>query len=177
MKKNYVAEIKRSMEYISKDKKTIFIGQAVDVPGNLIYKTLTGISSKKKIETPIFEDTQMGIATGLSLEGFIPINCYPRFDFFILALNQFVNHLDKINHLSSNQFKPFVINRVIVGAKKPINGGLQHTMDYTEAMKKMLKFTDVIELKDSDKIFNSYVSAFRKKKNTLFVEYSEKYVD
>ena len=31
--------------------------------------------------------------------------------------------------------------------------------------------------KDSDKIFNFYVSAFRKKKNTLFVEYSEKYVD
>ena len=39
----------------------------------------------------------MGMAIGLSLSGFIPVCCYPRFDFFILALNQAVNHLDKIN--------------------------------------------------------------------------------
>jgi len=141
--KNYVNEIKRSMKYLSKDKKSIFIGQAVDVPGNLIYKSLTEIPSSKKIEMPIFEDTQMGIATGLSLEGYITINCYPRFDFFILALNQFVNHLDKLNKLSSNQLKPFVINRVIVGSRKPIDGGLQHTMDYSIAMKKMLKFCEL----------------------------------
>ena len=177
MKKSYLAEIKKSMEFLSKNKNTIFIGQAVDVPGNLIFKSLTDIPSSKKIETPIFEDTQMGIATGLSLEGFIPVNCYPRFDFFILALNQFINHLDKINYLSSNQLKPFVINRVIVGSKKPIDGGMQHTMDYSKAMKKMLKFTNVVELKDTNKIYNSYLSAYKKRQNTLFVEYSEKYVD
>tara|TARA_B100000579_G_C22741716_1_gene809447 strand:+ start:69 stop:599 length:531 start_codon:yes stop_codon:yes gene_type:complete len=175
--KNYVSEIKRSMKYLSKDNKSIFIGQAVDVPGNLIYKSLIEIPSSKKIELPIFEDTQMGIATGLSLEGYITVNCYPRFDFFILALNQFVNHLDKINSLSSNQFKPFVINRVIVGSKKPIDGGLQHTMNYSLAMKKMLKFCKVVELKDSNKIFNQYKNAYLKKQNTLFIEYSEKYVD
>ena len=59
MKKSYLSEIKKSMEFLSKNKNTIFIGQAVDVPGNLIYKSLTDIPSGKKIETPIFEDTQI----------------------------------------------------------------------------------------------------------------------
>ena len=45
--KNYVSEIKRSMKYLSKDNKSIFIGQAVDVPGNLIYKSLIEIPSSK----------------------------------------------------------------------------------------------------------------------------------
>ena len=53
MKKSYLSEIKKSMEFLSKNKNTIFIGQAVDVPGNLIYKSLTDIPSSKKIETPI----------------------------------------------------------------------------------------------------------------------------
>ena len=45
------------------------------------------------------------------------------------------------------------------------------------AMKKMLKFCKVVELKDSNKIFNQYKNAYLKKQNTLFIEYSEKYVD
>ena len=46
----------------------------------------------------------MGISTGLALNGFIP-DCYPRFDFLILALNQLVNHLDKLDKMSSKQLK------------------------------------------------------------------------
>ena len=49
----------------------------------------------------------MGISIGLSLNGFIPVTANPRFDFFILSLNQLVNHLDKFEKISSNEFKPF----------------------------------------------------------------------
>ena len=38
----------------------------------------------------------MGMSIGLALNGYIPITCFPRFDFLILAFNQLVNHLDKI---------------------------------------------------------------------------------
>ena len=62
--------------------------------------------SKKKIETPVFEDAQMGMSIGLSLEGFIPITCFPRFDFLILAMNQLVNHLDKIRFMSRGEMRP-----------------------------------------------------------------------
>ena len=89
-----------------------------------------------KIELPVFEEVQMGISTGLALEGFIPITCYPRFDFLILAMNQLVNHLDKLRFLSNNSFQPRVIIRTSIGSKKPLNGGVQHTQNYTSIFRK-----------------------------------------
>ena len=79
---NYNSEIKRSMKMLSTNSKTIFLGQSVEVPGNLLFKSLEYVPSKKKLELPVFEETQMGLAIGLSLNGFIPVSCYPRFDFF-----------------------------------------------------------------------------------------------
>ena len=58
------------------------------------------ISEKKKIELPVFEEVQMGIAIGLAMEGYLPVTCYPRFDFLILAMNQLINHLDKVITMS-----------------------------------------------------------------------------
>ena len=165
---SYFDEIKKSMSFLSKQKKIIFLGQSVEVPGNLIFK-------KKKLEMPVFEETQMGISIGLSLNGFIPVTCYPRFDFFILSLNQLVNHLDKFEKISSHEFKPFVIVRVLVGAKKPIDAGLQHTQNYFKEIKSMLKYVDVINLKNKIEIYKSYKKAVKLKKSTVFVEYSEKY--
>ena len=109
--KKYKDELIRSMKYLSKDKRTIFLGQSVKYSGNAIFNTLKDVDDKKKIELPVFEDVQMGLSTGLALQGFIPITCYPRFDFLILAMNQLVNHLDKIRHMSFNEFKPRVIIR------------------------------------------------------------------
>ena len=107
--KNYKSEIIRSMQYLGSKKNSIFLGQSVGVPGNLIYGSLSKVPNKKKIELPVFEDTQMGMSIGLSLNGYLPISCYPRFDFFILSLNQTINHLDKLKIISSKEFNPFVI--------------------------------------------------------------------
>ena len=70
----YFIEIKNPW-FLSKQKNTIFLGQSVEVPGNLIFKSLQHIE-KKKLEMPVFEETQMGISIGLSLNGFIPVTCY-----------------------------------------------------------------------------------------------------
>ena len=164
----YISEIKKSMLLVSKHRNSLFLGQSVKVPGNLLYDSLSKISNSKKIELPIFEDTQMGISIGLSLNGFIPVTCYPRFDFFILSLNQTVNHLDKIKDISSNEFNPFVIVRVLVGSKKPMDAGLQHTQNYFQELKSMC-------LNNKKKIFKSYKECLKKKKSTIFVEYSELY--
>ena len=87
--------------------------------GNAIYNTLTEVPSKKKkkIELPVFEDTQMGMSIGLALNGFVPITCYPRFDFLVVAFNQLVNHLDKIKFMSEKQFNPKIIIRTSIGSK------------------------------------------------------------
>ena len=81
MKKyKYKDELIRSMKYLAKDKRTLFLGQSVKYSGNAIFNTLKEVDDKK-IELPVFEDVQMGISTGLALQGYIPITCYPRFDF------------------------------------------------------------------------------------------------
>ena len=74
------------MHHISKNNNAVFIGQTVSYPGSLIFSSLSKVSKDKRIELPLFEETQMGIAIGLSLSGFMPVCCYSRFDFFILAL-------------------------------------------------------------------------------------------
>ena len=119
----------------------------------------------------------MGISTGLALNGFIPVTCYPRFDFLILSLNQLVNHLDKIKDMSLGKLKAKVIIRTSIGSKKPLNGGPQHTQDHTIAIKKMLKNIEVVKLKKTNQIFKSYKKALKRKdmKSTLLIEYGDYY--
>ena len=106
------------MNFLSKKRDTLFLGQSVSYSGNAIFNTLKNVPIKKKIELPVFEDTQMGMSIGLALNGYVPITCYPRFDFLILAMNQLVNHLDKIRKMSRNEMKPKVIIRTSIGSKK-----------------------------------------------------------
>ena len=148
----YLKEINRSMKMLSNNKRTIFIGQSVKYPGSSIFESLKGIANKKKIELPVFEETQMGMSIGLALEGYIPISCYPRFDFLIIALNQLVNHADKINFLTNNQFNSKIIIRTIVGSTQPLNGGPQHTQDHTEAFRLLLDHINVVKLEKKEQI-------------------------
>ncbi len=93
----YSLELKKAMEMLAQDERVLFLGQTVGFPGSrFTYKTLKDIPLEKRIELPIMEEAQMGICTGLALGGYIPVSVYPRFDFVLLAANQFINHLDKI---------------------------------------------------------------------------------
>jgi pyruvate/2-oxoglutarate/acetoin dehydrogenase E1 component len=98
----------------------------------------------------------MGISIGLAMEGFIPVTCYPRFDFLILAFNQIVNHLDKIRLMTRQEFKPRIIIRTAIGAKRPLDGGPQHTQDYTEIFRKTLTEIKVVKLVNKNKIFTTF---------------------
>ena len=160
------------MNLLAKDEKTLFIGQSVMYSGNAIYNTLEQIDDHKKIELPVFEDVQMGISTGLALNGFVPITCFPRFDFLILACNQMVNHLDKIDYMSKGQMKPRVIIRTSIGPKEPLDGGPQHTADYTVAFENMLTNIKVVYLEEPEDIFPSYDKALNGNEHniTLLIE-------
>ena len=176
-KYKYKDELIRSMKYLAKDKRTLFLGQSVKYSGNAIFNTLKEVDNKKKIELPVFEDVQMGISTGLALQGYIPITCYPRFDFLILSMNQLVNHLDKIRHMSFDEFKPRVIIRTSIGSKKPLDGGVQHTQNYTKIFMNILKEVEVVNLIDPKNIFNEYKKALIRKdsKSTLLIENGDFY--
>ena len=126
----------------------------------------------------MFEDFQMGLSIGLALEGWIPINIYPRFDFLIIAANQITNHLANIRKVSDGKFRPRIITRVSVGAVKPLHPGPQHCQDHSEAMKLLCRGeVEVVQLKEKGMIFPEYQRALERDdfKPTILVEYSDLY--
>jgi|TARA_R110002020_G_scaffold46684_3_gene132790 pyruvate/2-oxoglutarate/acetoin dehydrogenase E1 component len=171
----YKDELIKSMEWLGKKENTLFLGQATAFSGHAISGTLTEVPKEKLIELPVIEEVQMGMCAGLSLEGYVPISIYPRFNFMILAINQLVNHIDKMKEMTKGMLVPKVIIRVAVGAKKPIDGGSQHTQDFTESLKHMLTDVKVVELKEPEQIFSTFKEAYDRNGSTLVIEWGDFY--
>ena len=79
------------MNWLANKRDTVFLGQACKVSGHAISSTLVEVPEEKRIELPVFEETQMGLSLGLALQGFVPVTIYPRIDFLLSAINQMVN--------------------------------------------------------------------------------------
>lgn len=175
----YLEEIKRSMLFLAENPKTIFLGQSVAYPGNAIYGSLKEVAPEKKIELPVFEETQMGMSIGLALEGFIPVSIFPRFNFLIIALNQLVNHLDKIPHISQGKLAPKVIIKVMVGSVRPLHPGIQHCSNFTEALLKLVTNIEIEDLTEPEMVFPAYKKALERKdgRSTVLVEYGDFYAE
>ena len=173
----YFDELKKSMNYLAENKKTIFIGQAVEVPGTAMSNTLSDINKKKLMELPVAEEMQMGITTGLALNGDIPVSIFPRWNFLLYAMNQLINHLDKVNVMSNNEFKVKTIIRTGIGSQRPLHPQFQHIGDFTEEVKKMCDSIEVIKLNEPEEIFPSYQKALTRKdsKSTILVEFGDFY--
>lgn len=175
----YELELKQAMSYLSRSKKVVFLGQAVEFPGTAMSSTLDGVDREKLIEMPVEEDLQMGIATGFALSGFIPVSIFPRWNFMLLAVNQIINHLDKLPLLLDTQSTPKVIIRTGIGSVYPLDPGPQHKGDFTDAFLSMCKNIEVIRLDNKEMIFPSYKKALLRNdgKSTLLIEWSDKYND
>ena len=171
----YKDELIRSMEWLSEKDDTIFLGQSVLYSGNAIYNTLNTLQSEKMIELPVFEEVQMGMSTGLALDGYVPISCFPRFDFLMRCMDALMNHLDKVKYMTENIFQPKVIIRTSIGAKFPLDGGIQHTRDYTQMMKDNLTEIDVVLLNEPEEIFPAFKKAYENEGSTMIVEQGDFY--
>ncbi len=165
------------MQYLSKKNNTIFLGQAVEVPGTAMSNTLKKIKKKKLYELPVAEEMQMGITLGLAMDGFVPISIYPRWNFMLLAINQLINHLDKFNVMNSNKIKPNLILRTGIGSEKPLFPQVQHVGDFSNAISRMTNKIEVIKLKTPAEILKNYKRAYSRKdgKFTILVEYGDFY--
>ena len=173
----YFDELKRSMEWLAEKPETIFLGQAVEYPGTAMTGTLAGVSKTKLLEMPVAEEMQMGISIGLAINGTVPISIYPRWNFLLLAANQLVNHLDKMKEISHGEFIPKVIIRTSIGSVRPLDPQIQHTGDFSEAFKLMLKNVEVIVLEEPEQIMPAFQKAFLREdgKSTILVEYGDYY--
>ena len=171
----YKDELIRSMEWLGEKDDTIFLGQSVKYSGNAIYNTLNTLKDSMKIETPVFEEVQMGMSTGMAMDGLVPISCFPRFDFLMRCMDSLVNHLDKMQIMTENTFEPKVIIRTSIGSTNPLNGGVQHTQDYTKVFKDILTEVDVILLNEPEEIFPTFQNAYENDGSSLIIEWGDYY--
>jgi pyruvate/2-oxoglutarate/acetoin dehydrogenase E1 component len=175
--KKYFDELTSAMNWLAKKDNSIFIGQAVECPGTAMFNSLKDVDPEKRIELPVFEDTQMGMSLGLALKGYKVISIYPRWNFLLCATNQLVNHVDKFPLIQSADNKNNIIIRTAVGSIRPLHPGHQHIGNFTEAYKKMLETVDVLEVKEVHEIMPAYQKAYERDDgiSTLVVEYMDFY--
>jgi pyruvate/2-oxoglutarate/acetoin dehydrogenase E1 component len=173
----YFDEMCRAMEFLARDQRTIFLGQAVACPGTAMSNTLKNVSRDKLLEMPVTEEMQMGVSIGLALGGHVPVSIYPRWNFLLLSVNQIVNHLDKLPIVSNGGYKPKVIIRTGIGSERPLHPQHQHIGDFTEAFRLMCKTIEVIRLDEPDQIFPAYKKALEREdgRSTIIVEYGDYY--
>lgn len=152
---------------LSADDRVRFIGQSVAYDGASIYDSLHGVPMQQRVEMPVIEDFQMGYSIGLALTGLIPVTIYPRMDFLLLALNQLVNHLDKMPHFG---YWPKVIVRTRVGSKTPLNAGPQHTQNHTMALTSMLEWVKVAMVQTAEDVRKAYHEAMTDQYSWVIVE-------
>jgi len=166
----YQEELTKAMTWLGEKSDTIFVGQSVVYPGNAMFKTLLGVPLEKRLELPVAEEMQMGLSIGMALTGKTVISIYPRFDFLLLAVNQLVNHLDKLEEFTHGQYHAKVIIRVGIGSKNPMYPGVQHCGDYTEVFSKMLKNVSVLKIDTPHSAWVFYYVAYRNPGNYLLIE-------
>jgi pyruvate/2-oxoglutarate/acetoin dehydrogenase E1 component len=171
----YIEELKRAMSLLAEHPKTMFIGQAVEYEGTGLYESLKHLPENKRIELPVAEYLQSGIANGMAIEGMIPISTFPRWNFLLMGADQIVNHLDKFITMSNGKCTPKVIIRVSVGSEKPIDPQCQHKGNFTEAFRSMLQNIEIIELMEPEDVVPAYETALNRNDgvSTILVEFAD----
>ena len=171
----YSQQLIKAMSLLSDNPKTLFIGQAVEYEGTGLYESLKHIPSEKRLELPVAEYFQTGLANGMAIEGMIPISVYPRWNFLLMGVDQIVNHLDKFKTMSMGKCNPKVIIRVAVGSEYPVDPQCQHKGNFTEAFRSMTKNIEVIELIRPTDVLPEYEKALNRDDgvSTILVEYGD----
>lgn len=163
------------MSLLADHPKTFFIGQAVEYEGTGLYDTLSHIPNDKRLELPVAEYFQSGLANGMAIEGSIPVSTFPRWNFLLMGVDQIVNHLDKFNSMSNGKLCPKVIIRVAVGSEYPVDPQCQHKGNFSTAFREMAPNIEIIELIEPEDIVPAYTKALTREDgvSTILVEFAD----
>ena len=163
------------MNWLATQDNVMFLGQAVCYAGTGCYESLTEVPADKKMEFPVAENLQIGVSTGMAINGMVPVSVVPRWNFLLCATDQIVNHLDKMPILSDGRCKPKVIIRVAVGSENPVDPQDQHKGNFSDAFKLMCKTVDIIECKTPESIQPAYEKAYFRDdgRSTIVVEFPD----
>lgn len=173
LNQQYNDNLRLAMTFLADQPDTVFLGQAVDYAGTGLYDTLSHLPADKKFEFPVAENFQVGYSLGMSLAGYVPVSTFPRWNFLLCAADQIVNHLDKLEKMSSGGYQPKVIIRVAAGSRTPIDPQQQHVGDFSAAFKMMCTNIDVVSLRSHEDILPAYRAAYASPRSTILVEYPD----
>src|SRR5690349_11116616 len=129
----YFDELCSAMALVGQNPKAVFLGQGVGCEGTTMSPTFIHVADHQKLEMPVAEELQMGMAIGMALEGFLPVCVFPRWNFMLRAADQIINHLDRLPLYSDGGYKPKVIIRTAVPSSFPFNPGPQHDDDFSRS--------------------------------------------
>jgi pyruvate dehydrogenase E1 component beta subunit len=114
-------------EEMRRDPAVFLLGEDVAVGGP--FGVTAGLADEfgedRVINTPISEDTIIGIAVGAALVGRRPVVEIMFMDFITLAMNQLVNHAAKLHYMSGGQISVPMVVRVQEGVAG--GWGAQHS--------------------------------------------------
>jgi pyruvate/2-oxoglutarate/acetoin dehydrogenase E1 component len=110
----YVSAIREALDFgLAEDPRVFVMGQGVDDP-SAMFGTTKGLAekygSRRVFDTPVAEESMMGVAAGAAMNGMRPVYMHNRPDFILLAFNQLVTHASKIHFIDNGQTSvPMVI--------------------------------------------------------------------
>ena len=117
-------------EQMLKDKRTILIGEDIGLYGGAFGVT-RGLIDKFEdqiIETPISENSFVGVALGAAIGGYKPIVEIMFSDFVTLAMDQIINHAAKIRYIYAGQLNAPLIIRL------PTGGGRGYGASHSQSL-------------------------------------------
>lgn len=171
----YNQKLKEAMNWLAAQPDVMMLGQAVCYAGTGCYESLTEVPADKKMEFPVAENFQIGVSTGMAINGLVPVSVVPRWNFLLCATDQIVNHLDKMSSLSQGRCQPKVIIRVAVGSEMPVDPQDQHKGNFSDAFRLMCQTIDIIECPTPESILPAYEKAYTRTdgRSTIVVEFPD----
>jgi len=150
----------------------IFVGYSL-VPGDAM-GTLKHVPENQKIETPIAENLMVGMAIGMSFEGFKPVVYFERHDFMLVAADAIGNHIDKIERISHGEFKVPVILKTVVDDGGLFYSGPTHSQNFTKAFRELVNFP-ILEPQTPEEALDMYRYAQENDGPVMIVEKKSKH--
>jgi hypothetical protein len=165
----YKQAVTKSMTDLG-DNGSVFIGYSI-IPGDAMGTTIN-VPYDQKIETPVAENLMVGLAIGMSFEGFKPVVYFERHDFMLVAADAIGNHVDKIERISHGEFKVPVILKTVVDDGGLFYSGPTHSQDFTSTFKEMVDFP-ILEPMTPGEVLSAYKYASETTKPVMIVEHKK----
>lgn len=113
---------------LAEDPSVFIMGEGVDDPTG-VFGTTKGLKEKyggdRIFDTPISENSLTGFASGAAMAGLRPILIHSRMDFFVLSLDQLINHACKWSYMFDGQVPVPLVIRTI--SARGWGAGAQHS--------------------------------------------------